>query len=501
MNFINSILLFFAMLLISPVLFNSNENKTFKTLSNSMLVDAKNDPYEGMTRIQGGTFAMGVNQEDVIGDWNNRLRRVTVSSFYLDQKEVSNKSYKEYLHWLEKVYIPTNQDSIVNEARPDTLVWRSELAYNEPMVEAYFRHPSFNDYPVVGISWNQANEYCKWRTDRANEKLLTKLGYIDAKNDANKPVGANNFNKEAYLTDEYNVAPTNKIANKKAKKGEDAPKLKISFEDGVLTADYRLPTEAEWEYAAKTTLVSGSSTSALKNGGNAKNKNAQLTSSDMPFPWSGSGNNNIRSAKKGKTQGLFLANFKNGSGDYKGMTGYMNESNGMVEKVSSHLQNPSLQLYNLAGNVNEWVADVYRPMNTMDMDDFNPFRGNVFQSNDTKLAKGSRRDAKGRVIKQIESDSALKLRNYDHADAINALDGDDADNASYESGSTTLISNKSRVYKGGSWKDRPYWLNPGTRRYLDQNKSSNNIGFRCAMSAFYEAPPKTNIFSFGRKNK
>ena len=244
--------------------------------------------------------------------------------------------------------------------------------------------------------------------------------------------------------------------------------------------------------------MSGSSTTALKNGGNAKNKNAQLTSSDLPFPWSGSGNNNLRDSKKGNTQGLYLANFKNGSGDYKGMTGYINESNGMIEKVSSHLQNSSLKLYNIAGNVNEWVADVYRPMNTMDMDDFNPFRGNVFQSNDTKLAKGSRRDAKGRIIKTVESDSTVKLRNYDNADAINALDGDDADNASYESGSTTLISNKSRVYKGGSWKDRPYWLNPGTRRYLDQNKSSNNIGFRCAMSAFYEAPPKSSIFSFGR---
>ena len=122
------------MLLISPVLFNSNESKTFKTVANNMFIDNKNDPYEGMTRIQGGTFAMGINQEDVIGDWNNRLRRVTVSSFYLDQKEVSNKNYKEYLHWLEKVFLPTNQDSIVNEARPDTLVWRSELAYNEPMV-------------------------------------------------------------------------------------------------------------------------------------------------------------------------------------------------------------------------------------------------------------------------------------------------------------------------------------------------------------------------------
>ena len=91
------------------------------------------------------------------------------------------------------------------------------------------------------------------------------------------------------------------------------------------------------------------------------------------------------------------------------MTGYINESSGMIEKVSSHLQNSSLKLYNISGNVSEWVADVYRPMNNLDMDDFNPFRGNVFQSNDTKLAKGSRRDAKGRIIKTVESDSTVRV--------------------------------------------------------------------------------------------
>jgi formylglycine-generating enzyme required for sulfatase activity len=99
-------------------------------------------------------------------------------------------------------------------------------------------------------------------------------------------------------------------------------------------------------------------------------------------------------------------------------------------------------LYNISGNVNEWVADIYRPMNNVDMDDINPYRGN------------------------------------------DVLDGDDSNISSYETGGNTLISNKSRVYKGGSWKDRPYWLNPGTRRFLDQDKSNSTIGFRCAISAF-----------------
>ena len=51
----------------------------------------------------------------------------------------------------------------------------------------------------------------------------------------------------------------------------------------------------------------------------------------------------------------------------------------------------------------------------------------------------------------------------------------------YDYASSSLITDRTRVYKGGSWKDRAYWLNPGTRRYLDQDQSTDAIGFRCAM--------------------
>ncbi|MHA0111623.1 hypothetical protein ACXYUI_31710, partial [Klebsiella pneumoniae] len=72
--------------------------------------------------------------------------------------------------------------NILEAAKPDTLVWRSELAYNEPFVEYYFRHPSYNYYPVVGVSWKQAVDFCTWRTSRVNELELIKKGYINKTN-------------------------------------------------------------------------------------------------------------------------------------------------------------------------------------------------------------------------------------------------------------------------------------------------------------------------------
>ena len=92
-----------------------------------------------------------------MGDWKNIPRRITVSSFYIDESKVANVHYREYLYWLNRVYGESFPE-VYRNALPDTLVWRSELAYNEPLVEYYFRHPAYNDYPVEGVTWKQATD-------------------------------------------------------------------------------------------------------------------------------------------------------------------------------------------------------------------------------------------------------------------------------------------------------------------------------------------------------
>ena len=449
----------------------------------------------GTVFIQGGTFSMGSTQEDVMRDWNNALRRVTVNSFFIDKTEVSNVNYRMYLFWVEHVFGSGNntpgsyEEEIIDGEKPDTLVWRSELSYNEPYVEYYFRHPSFNYYPVVGVSWNQADHYCKWRSDRVNEhKLMEKnKQYIDPKSVVGLVKnGYNNdstqiFSTKAYLLGAYDHK--GKFATSKANPlttpdGKARPIVKI--EDGIIFPDYRLPTEAEWEYAAL----------ALQNPlpKRGKKRGEEVVLDKRIYSWRNDGFDNLRSTVNGSYQGAFLANFKRGSGDYMGVAGGLNDNAAYTSEVTSFAPN-EFGLYNMSGNVSEWVNDTYRPLTSNDANDLNPYRGNEFKivAKDSTSSGGYLRDKFGRIKMVLQSDTSLRnRRNYQHAYALDHMDGDTSsgNNYSYGYGKTTLISNKSKVVKGGSWNDKAYWISPGARRFLEEDQSSATIGFRCAMDHF-----------------
>lgn len=112
----------------------------------------------------------------------------------MDETEIANVHYREYLYWTKRTF-GIDFPEIVKNALPDTLVWREELAYNEPYVEYYFRYPSYDYYPVVGISWLQANDFARWRSDRVNEGILADQGFMD--------VNINSYNEDNFTTESY----------------------------------------------------------------------------------------------------------------------------------------------------------------------------------------------------------------------------------------------------------------------------------------------------------
>ncbi len=304
--------------------------------------------------VEGGSFTMGRVEQDVNYDWNNVPRRVTVSSYYIDQTEISNLNWGEYLYWVKRVY-GVDYPELYKKALPDTLVWREKLSYNEPYVDYYLRHPAYRDYPVVGINWLQANDYCSWRTDRVNEYILIREGILDHYSDQ---IGEDNFNTDAYLSNQYNSG----------KRIEGLPDLNpnssgyrnVRMEDGILLPKYRLPTEAEWEFAAF---------GLIGNSVGERGVERRL------YPWNGHAVRNPDEAYIG----MMLANFKRGRGDNMGVAGKLNDNADITAPVFSYWPN-DYGLYNMAGNVSEWVMDVYRPLSMEDVQDFRPFRGNIYKT-------------------------------------------------------------------------------------------------------------------------
>ncbi|MDX2282923.1 MAG: SUMF1/EgtB/PvdO family nonheme iron enzyme [Bacteroidia bacterium] len=301
------------------------------------------DQYQpmGMVYIPPGSFHMGQNDQDVPYSQIAHRRQITISAFYMDETEITNNEYRQFLYGAsdgesspaqESGAIDTINPIYAEIIVPDTTVWLRDFvyAYNEPLMENYFWHPAFDEYPVVGVNWYAAAEFCKWRTAHLN-----------------------NYRGERELP----AMPR-----------------------------FRLPTEAEWEYAAR---------------GGYEHK---------LYPWEGP---YLRNSK-----GCFLANFKPGRGDY------IADNFEYTAPVDSYFPN-DYGLYNMPGNVAEWCEDDFEETGYAYAHDLNPrYLDPRFKEEDrTPGGAEIRKVIRGGSWKDIGYFLSCGTRSYEYADTAKSFIG------------------------------------------------------------------------------
>lgn len=361
----------------------------------------------GLVFVEGGTFTMGKVQDDVMHDWNNTPSQQHVQSFYMDETEVTNKMYMEYLDWLKQVFPPEDKDghykNIYLGALPDTLVWRSPLSANETMVSEYLRHPAYAEYPVVGVNWVQATQFSSWRTNRVNESILEKDGYIqqgsryqvDAESTFSFGLYDMAGNVAEWVADVYRPRVDDELSDFNYYRGNVYTKNKIG-EDGKLVV-------VDAQSITYDTLSNGRIIAR-----NLPGQLAKVAVDDnetyLRYNFTTADNRNYRDGDRVSSK------------EYAKLT--MDRHSENIDSLTASQR-----------------ANVSRTM---------------YNSPNQKILS----DGQGGIIKVYD-------RSNDR---------------------TTLIDDEARVIKGGSWRDRAYWIDPAQRRYLPQYSATDYIGFRCAMS-------------------
>jgi len=362
----------------------------------------------GMVYVPPGTFHMGPSDEDVSYALTARNKQVSIQGFWMDATEITNNQYRQFVYWVrdsiaakmmgfvknsdgvdyidwkkaktikwnekatmekvdgmivappDRIYGKKDIDPekliyqieyfdlkeaarIENKGKPrstflvkytekiypDTLVWMRDFAYsyNEPMTKKYFSHPAFGNYPVVGVNWKQAVAFCRWRTNHLMNPFLE--------------------------------------SHKKSTE-----------------TDFHLPTEAQWEYAAR--------------GGRSQSM----------FPW---GNYYLRNKK-----GCLLANFKPGRGNYPEDGGFY------TVRADAYWPN-DFGLYNMAGNVAEWTNSLYYEGSYNFQHDMNPdVRWNAKDSDPPRM---KRKVLRGGSWKDVGFYLQTSTRAYEYQDTAKSYIG------------------------------------------------------------------------------